>query len=281
MPTDPGDTARSLRALDEALGEALVELPGGARPAATEVVDYRWLAIGMRLGLERPAHAVRLLEMLGEPEVDPAARPGGDAQGSTPAGEAANERLEGSMSVPVRSSLLARAAALTWSERANMGPEAAFAWVATLTPGEILSLGRVVGDMLAAGSSADIGRGFGLTWDAGVRLPRQERNAMFREFTELEVTVGGVMTGRDLRAGAAAARPRGLGAVLDQLVTRARPEDSLAAAALEGSGEPGRRGLVALWNAWVAMRYRRLIPQATFDLLVRPWVTVVGLLPDP
>lgn len=162
-----------------------------------------------------------------------------------------------------------------------MGPEAAFAWVATLMPGEILSLGRVVGDMLAAGSSADIGRGFGLTWDAGVRLPRQERNAMFREFTELEVTVGGVMTGRDLRAGAAAARPRGFGAVLDQLVTRARPEDSLAAAALQGSGEPGRRGLVALWNVWVAMRYRRLIPQATFDLLVRPWVTVVGLLPDP
>jgi hypothetical protein len=259
MPTDPGDTARSLRALDEALGEALVELPGGARPAATEVVDYRWLAIGMRLGLERPADAVRLLEMLGNPEVDPTARPGGDAQSSTPAGEAANERSEGSMSVPVRSSLLARAAALTWSERANMGPEAAFAWVATLTPGEILSLGRVVGDMLAAGSSADIGRGFGLTWDAGVRLPRQERNAMFREFTELEVTVGGVMTGRDLRAGAAAARPRGLGAVLDQLVTRARPEDSLAAAALEGSGEPGRRGLVALWNAWVAMLDRKLI----------------------
>ena len=37
-----------------------------------------------------------------------------------------------------------------------------------------------------------------------------------------------------------------LGAALDQVVTLACPEDSLAAAALQGSGEPGRSGLVAL-----------------------------------
>ena len=42
----------------------------------------------------------------------------------------------------------------------------------------------------------------------------------------------------------------------------------------------GRRGLVALWNVWMAMRYRTLIPQPTFDQLVHPWVTVVGPLPD-
>jgi hypothetical protein len=37
---------------------------------------------------------------------------------------------------------------------------------------------------------------------------------------------------------------------------------------------------VALWNAWVAVRYRTSIPQGTFDLLVKPWVTVVGPLPE-
>ena len=28
------------------------------------------------------------------------------------------------------------------------------------------------------------------------------------------------------------------------------------------------------------MRYRSAIPASTFELLVRPWVTVVGRLPD-
>ncbi len=49
----------------------------------------------------------------------------------------------------------------------------------------------------------------------------------------------------------------------------------------EASGEPGRLGLVALWNAWVAMRYRALIPGPTFALLTQPWETVVGPLPAP
>ena len=31
----------------------------------------------------------------------------------------------------------------------------------------------------------------------------------------------------------------------------------------------------------MAMRYRALIPPPTFELLVRPWVTVVGPLPEP
>ena len=162
-----------------------------------------------------------------------------------------------------------------------MGPDVMFGWAAGLTSREILSIGRVVGEMLAAGSPPDIGRGFGLTWDAGVRFPRQELNAMFREFTELEVTVGGVLAGRDLRASEPTQRSRGLGAMLDGLFSRASPRDSQAAAALEGSGEPGRRGLVALWNVWVAMRFRSILPRPTFELLVQPWVTVVGPLPEP
>ena len=55
---------------------------------------------------------------------------------------------------------------------------------------------------------------------------------------------------------------------------------SAVAAAIEAAGDPGRYGLVALWNAWMAMRYRSAMPAATFELLVRPWVTVVGRLPD-
>ena len=30
----------------------------------------------------------------------------------------------------------------------------------------------------------------------------------------------------------------------------------------------------------MAMRYRGLIPSPTFELLVKPWVTVVGPLPE-
>ena len=49
------------------------------------------------------------------------------------------------------------------------------------------------------------------------------------------------------------------------------PRDRLqVAAAIEAAGDPGRYGLVALWNAWMAMRYRSAMPAATFELLVRP-----------
>jgi hypothetical protein len=281
MQTDGDDTAHRAPALEGALGEALAGLPEGHRAAAPETVDYRWLAVGMRLGLERPAQARGLLEMIGDAEADLGTSRGGDAGGDFPAGGPATEGPGGGVPVPVPSSLLARAAALPWAERVGMAPEVTFGWVAGLAPAEILSLGRVVGDMLAAGSSANVGRGFGLAWDAGVRLPRRERSAMFREFAELEVTVGGVLAGHDLRAGEQAPQPGGLGGIFGMLVTRARPQETQAAAAVEGSGEPGRRGLVALWNVWVAMRYRSRIPQPTFELLVRPWVTVVGALPEP
>jgi hypothetical protein len=183
--------------------------------------------------------------------------------------------------VPVASLLLARSAAMPAAERAEVGPEVVFGWAAGLTPGEILALGRVVGEMLASGAPQDVGRGFGIVWDAGVRIPRKERDAMLREFADLEIAAGSVLAGRDLRAEDVAPPSRGIGALFDQLVLPKNRLETQAGEAITRAGDPGRRGLVALWNAWVAMRYRALIPAQTFELLVRPWVSVVGSLPEP
>ena len=283
MPTQRGDSAghtHGLRdALDEALDEALAALPDEERGDAREPADYRWLAIGMRLGLDRPEQARHLLEMIATPEAARTAPAAGDEAGGAGSGRPSTGGPGGSTGVPAASSLLARAAAMPPSDRANMGPEVTFGWAAGLTQREIRALGQVVQEMLTAGAPQDIGRGFGLAWNDGVKLPREELDAMFREFTELEITVGGVLAGRDLRVGEPAPR-RGLGALLNPLLARGLPGQAEAGAAMESSGEPGRRGLVALWNAWVAMQYRARIPAPTFELLVRPWVTVVGPLPE-
>ena len=280
MHTESDDTARRAPALERALGEALTGLPDGHLAAAPEPGDYRWIAIGMRLGIERPAQARELLEMIRDAAADAAASPGGVAGDGSPAGGPAPEG-GAPVPAPTPSALIARAAALPWDERVGMAPDVVFGWVAGLTPAEIVALGRAVGDMLAAGSPANVGRGFGLAWDAGVGLPRRERTTMFREFAELQVTVGGVLAGHDLRTGEPAPQPGGIGAIFGMLVPRVRPEESQAAAAVAARGDEGRRGLVALWNVWVAMRYRSSIPRPLFELLVRPWVTVVGALPEP
>jgi hypothetical protein len=149
-----------------------------------------------------------------------------------------------------------------------------------LTRDDILSLGRTVDDLLAAGSPPDIARGFAIAWDAGVSIPPGERDGLFAQFAELEVTVGGVMAGRDLRADQRAPRSTGLEGLFASLLSRPRVGDSQASAAIEQGGDQAKRGLVALWNAWVAMRFRALIPRPTFELLVEPWVTVVGPLPE-
>ena len=162
---------------------------------------------------------------------------------------------------------------------AVVGPAVVFGWAAELTPAQVLRIGAVVTDMLAEGAPADVGRGFGLAWDGGVRIPRPERDTLFEDFTQLEVTVAEVLTGRDLRSVDAAPRPHGFGAFAQLFGPRAQGPSAVAAA-IEAAGEPGRYGLVALWNAWMAMRYRSAMPAPTFELLVRPWVTVVGRLPD-
>lgn len=277
MQTEGDDTARDARALEEALDEALAELPDTGRGAAPERVDYRWLDIGLRVGMDRPEQARRLLALIGAR--DGAALRRGGTGGVSQVGGLAAEGPEGPAPVPVASSLLARSAAMPLSERAGVEPEVTFGWATRLTPGEVLTLGRVVHEMLTAGAPPDIGRGFGIAWDAGVRIPRHERDAMIREFAKLEVAVGSVLAGHDLLADEPAPRPQGLGALFDLFAPRSAPGESRAAAAIEVSGEMGRRGLVALWNVWVAMRYRALVPQPTFELLVRPWVTVVGPLP--
>jgi hypothetical protein len=282
VPTHGGDDNDGGRALRDAIDEALAGLPGEER-GVLEPLDRRWLGIGLRLGLERPQRAGRLLELI----ASEAAEAGGasaapdDAVEASGAAEAANESAPDPGLIPVRSSLLARAAAIPPSQRASVGPDVTFGWAARITRGEIRSLGLVVGEMLATGARQDVARGFGLAWNDGVRLPREELDVMFREFTELEITVGSVLAGRDLRIGDSAPPRRGLGALLHPLTARGLPGQAEAAAAMESSGQPGQRGLVALWNAWVAMQYRARIPAPTYELLVRPWVTVVGPLPGP
>ena len=64
------------------------------------------------------------------------------------------------------------------------------------------------------------------------------------------------------------------------MMPTARPGESQAAAALERSGEPGRLGLIALWNVWMAMRYRRLIPRPTFECWSIPGRPSWGRFPD-
>jgi hypothetical protein len=279
MPSDGDDKQDGMRVVDAALGDALEGLPGWDRDAGLDAVDHRWLGVGMRLGLERPERARDLLKLIAAQEDHRVVLQDGDGLASG-RGEHRLDEAQGVASIPVASALLARAAALPESARTSAGPEVAFGWVAGLAPDEIQSLGRVVGEMLAAGAPPDIGRGFGITWSAGVRVPRHELEAMVQEFTELEITVGGIIAGRDLRQGPPAAKPHGIAAWLGNWGPRMRPEESQAAEAIERLGLAGRRGLVALWNVWMAMRYRALIPQPTFDQLVHPWVTVVGPLPD-
>ena len=287
MPTESGDPAGHAHELQGAVEDVLADFPDADLAAALGAVDDRWLSFGLRLGLERPEQARHLLELIGAQEAGPSALREAEAGGVAVAGGTATEDPTPDAPmvpapVPARSSLLARSAALPSSDWASMGPDVVFGWAAMLTADELLSIGRFVQDMLAAGSPPDIGRGFGLAWQAGVRLPHHEVEAMFREFTELEITVGGVLAGRDLRmTGEPAPRPQGLGGLFESWMPRKNPVQSQAAATFERNGEPGQRGLVALWNAWVAVRYRTLLPPPTFELLVRPWVTIVGPLPEP
>lgn len=262
MPPDGADGSAS-RSPDVA--QQLAEIADGIDARLPESIDTRSLAAGLRLGIERPTEARRLLERL---ESDAAAD--GD--------EGADASIAGD--VAAASMLLARSAAMSLTERAEVGPDVVFGWAARLSPAEILAMGRVVGRQLAAGESPDIGRGLGLAWDAGLRIPQHEREAMLGEFAQLHRVVGGVLVGRDLAA-EPAPRQTGLGALLGQLMLRTDPADARAAAAIDSHGEAGRRGLVAAWNAWVALRYRAGIPEPTFTLLTRAWTEAVSGLPDP
>lgn len=277
MPPEDNDVTDGTRALEEALEQALASVHDRGGAPAPDTVDYHWLGIGMRLGLERPGHARHLLELIAAADGLQAAIPEGN-----PGGAALDPRDDPTGpgdAVPAASHFLARSAALPVSEMMAVGPDVVFGWAAELTPAQVLRIGAVVTDMLAEGASADVGRGFGLAWDDGVKIPRLERDTLFEDFTQLEVSVAEVLTGRELRSTGAAPKPQGFGAFAQLFSPRAQGPSTVAAA-IEAAGEPGRYGLVALWNAWMAMRYRSAMPASTFELLVRPWVTVVGRLPD-
>jgi hypothetical protein len=250
-------------ALEDLLGDNAPSVSGGV-----DAPDLRWLGLGLRLGLERPDRAHRLLEML-DAGVAPVAVDTDD--------------------IPARSRLLARSAASAAStaSTADADPEIEFSWAARLAPNEIMAMGRTVEQMLADGARSDLSRGFGIVWKDGAKIPIKNLEVMFDEFTRLELVVVSVLAGRDLAA-AARDEPKGRGGwlgglgVLGMLSGSRRgtsPALHEADLVLRQRGKPASLGLVALWNVWTAVRYRELIPAPTFDLLVQPWVSVVGRLP--
>jgi hypothetical protein len=267
--------------LRAAVDVLLAGMPGTPVPSPDRPVDEAWLAVGLRLGLERPAEARHLLGLVGVPAAGgagsespaPTTEAGTEAD-AAPAGDAGSPGA-----VAVRSMLLARSATLDPVEAATIRPETHYAWAAMLTPDEITWLGRVVQEQLDGGATQDLGRGFGIAWSGGVHVPHRDLQAMFAEFEELHLTIGSVLAGRDLRA-ITAPPPSRLAAWFGSWVPRERPGMQQASAALDSLGRPAQLGLVAAWNTWMAVRYREEMSAGLFDQLVRPWTTVVGRLPD-
>jgi hypothetical protein len=288
---DPADVAAALAASLAVVGE-----DPGAGP-----LDIRSLAVGLRVGANHPELARYLLgalegtlesataapspgatEASAPPAPDAPAAP--DDEGAAPQDADAtpdDEASNGPGAISPASQLLARAARFPFGA-ARPDPETLFAWAGRLTPNQVPAMGRTVQGMVENGASVDVTRGFGLAWSGGVRLPHQDFERLFRDFTELELTVCSVLAGRDLRDTPPAPAVSGIARMFAGWVggSGGSPASREADAVLDRGGRHAQLGLVATWNAWMAMRYRDLVPQATFDLLVRPWVTAVGPLPD-
>ncbi len=247
------------------------------------------LAVGIWLGLTRPGEARRILELIESGDTD--LLTGENPRTADPAATRVNlEQPDAPEPIAATSMLLARAASLAEPDvarsraepaTASAGSSPRFGWATRLTRAEILAAGGVVDAMIARGAPTDVTRGFGLAWDAGVRIPRHERDGLLAQFVELETTVAEVLTGRDLRPRGPAPRATGLAAMLGSWIARSDPANAEVSAALDQGGEPARLGLIALWNAWAATQFRALIPQPTYELLVEPWITVMGPLPEP
>ena len=265
MPNPEARPAHGDPVIDATVKAALDDLLGDNAPeAAGEVPDLRWLGLGIRLGLERPDRARHLLDLL-------------------EAGDTAPVNVADPDEVPVRSQLLARSALTAPAAKGQVDAEVVFGWASRLAPSEILAIGRTVEQMVADGASTDVTRGFGIAWRAGAKIPLKSLDGMLAEFTQLQLVVAGVLAGHDIAA-AAREEPKsrgGFGAlsVLQGRLRGSSPAMHESDMVLRQRGRPAALGLVALWNAWTAVRYRDVIPAATFDLLVQPWISVVGRLP--
>ena len=288
----------------------MAELRDAHPRVPNEAADRYWLRMGLGLGLRQPERAKPLLDLLegaagvaspaptepdggaAEAKLEGAAeppaaegQPDGSAEGkpvdAQPDGGTPSAPVASAAEVPLRSLLLARSAGLPAADKEAFDPEAVFGWAARVTRDEVLWMGRVVDEMLAEGLSADFTKGFAITWRAGLRLNDSDFDPLFHAFTELEVTVGGVLAGYDLRAQSRTQKPGVLGSMLGSLMMRSDTRTSEAGAVIERAGRSGQRGLIAMWNAWAALRFRGAVPPELFKQLVRPWATVVGRLPEP
>lgn len=300
MPTDATPEPDRSPARQDALAAAMAELQAERAPMPGEPAERYWLRAGIALGLSQPGRAALLLAGLeagtaATTAVTPDARleaaaatteatavDGGGAAAEADlgtiddgAGPAAEDTAADPNEVPVRSLLLARSAALPASTPAAT----VFGWVAQLTPYEIRRLGLVVTDLLAGGAPRDLERGFALAWSAGAHLPREDLRGLFTRFSELELAVCSVLGGRDLLS-IVRSPETGVGAMLSAIVRRPDPAGNEASMILDREGDAGRRALVAIWNAWVALRYRDLIAPPLFEQLVQVWVAVVGRVPE-
>jgi hypothetical protein len=244
-----------------------------------EKADQHWLAVGLRMGLEQPEEARRLLARIERPwqaDEAPVVVPGSstDEMADPEPGAVAAER-----SMPAASMLLVRSATMSADQQAELGPGVVWGWTSRLTPAEVALMGRVVQQMLDEGAPPNAGRGFGIAWTDGVKLPVAALDRMFKEFVELEYAVASVIAGHEVATSSASGQ-RTLGGMLAGWFGRPDSGSAEAGSIIQGAGRPTQLGLVALWNAWVGVRFRASMPQATFELLVRPWATVIGPLPE-
>jgi hypothetical protein len=264
---------------------------GESDDALLAAADQHWLAVGLRMGLEQPDDARRLLARIERPwqgAVATGASVSAEtlAAVETPASAGEPDAGEPDADEPhhpdvvATSMLLVRSAHMSAAQIGELGPDIVWGWVARLAPSEISLIGRVVQQMLDEGATPNAGRGFGIAWTDGVHIPAAGLDGMFREFVDLEMAVASIFAGRDLRLTTPTPESKGLAGMLHGWLGRPDPSSAEVGNVIERAGKPAQMGLVALWNAWVGIRYRESIPDATFEMLVRPWTTVVGPLPS-
>ena len=267
----------------DALTDALAELRDDFAARQGESDERYWLRVGLALGLRRPGRAQLLLERLdGGSGAAAVAAIAPAAETAVGHADEADESVQAEADepdpgeIPVASMLLVRAAALPLDEPA----ETAFGWALRLRPDEITLMGRITDDMVANGARRDLARGYGVAWSGGVKLPSNELNQLFGRFSDLVLTVASVLAGHDIRESAQRSKPSLSRVMQGWFMPRAGPGSDEAGAVLERLGEPAQRGLIAVWNAWAAVRYHSQLSDELYEDLTRPWVTVVGRLPE-